>query len=238
MSKVVPLRKQDVESKFAYATHRHQELMNELFKAKNTSSDPEFLVHTVADIISTVRECFDYVGQDIIECHILPQTQNQRILSDSASGRLKAYFPFYENQINRANSVFKELATIEPDLYRGLLDFTTSIANKADIPNSSLSYQLLVDVKDMVNEKKHDKLIAVVSGMDQEYLIQNDNMKIILPINGQTGYSSFSVQPGTQVSKVTEYRFEYNEEEVGKFCIFAIKAAEHVIYNIYNAYFA
>ena len=238
MTNPTPLRKQDVLSKIGYATHRHQMLMNELFEAKNASRDPAFLVHTAADIISTVRECFDYLGQDIIECHIIPNTQKQRFRTDYAAGKLKAYFPYYSSQMTNSNSVFHELVTLDPAVYHSLQDFTASVASNANIPNTLFTYQIFVDVKDMVNQKKHDKLIGVVSNNDQEYLIQNENMKVVLPASRQAGWSSFSVLPGIHVSKVSEYRFEHNDEEVGKFCLFATKATQHVIVSLYEKHFA
>ena len=224
------MRRQDVESKLDYARHRHQELMNALFNAKRADQDPAFLVHTCADIIATVRECFDYLGQDIIDVYILPATNNR--------GKLKAYFPFYETQVSKASSVFQELTTIKPSLYQKLLEFTSSIATGAAIPDTLFTYKLLVDVKDMVNEKKHDKLIGIVSEADREYMLENSAFKLILPMNGQKGWSSFSVEPGTQVSKVTEYRFAHNNQEVGEFCLFAINVTERVIGEFYHAYFA
>ena len=89
----------------------------------------------------------------------------------------------------------------------------------------------------MVNEKKHDKLLAVVSAEDAEHLIESSNFKMILPIKDQKGWSSFMVEPGTQVERVAEYRFAYNDQEVGKFCLFAINATERVISTFYTNYF-
>lgn len=237
MTNPAPRRKQDVISKLAYATHRHQELMNALFEAKKAAKDPAFLVHTCADILSTSRECLDYLAQDIIECHIIPVTTSQKLKRDHASGKLKVYFPFYESQINKSETPFFELRTINPALHQALLDFAHSIDNNASIPNTSFTYKLLLDLKDMVNEKKHDKLIAVVSEADNEYLIENDSMKILLPVSGQSGWSHFSVEPGSMVQKVTEYRFEFNDEEIGKFCLFTTKMVERIIGDLYQAHF-
>lgn len=238
MTKPTAMRRADVKAKLAYASHRHQEVMNTLFEAKKAASDPAFLVHTCADIISTARECFDYLGRDIIECHIVAKTSNQRVLRDHAAGKLKAYFPYYGSQVSKPDSIFHELATIEPTLYQALLSFTSLIATAAPIPDTLFTYKVLLDVKDMVNENKHDKLIAVVSQADQEFLIENPGMKMLLPITAQKGWSSFSVEPGTKVTRVTEYRFAHNDQEVGKFCLFATKATERVIEGFYQAHFA
>ena len=238
MSKPTAPRRDDVGSKLAYAKHRHQELMNMLFSAKTTASDPAHLVHTCADIISTARECFDYLGQDIIGGYIVPNTKNQKILQANANGNLKSYFPYYATQITKSDSVFHELATLAPVLHQDLLDFTNSIATNASIPNTLFNYKLLADVRDMVNEKKHDKLIAVVSSADGEYLIESAGFTMLIPIKEQVGWSSFAVEPGIKVERVSEYRFAYNDQEVGKFCLFATNATERVVNEFYASHFA
>ena len=119
-----------------------------------------------------------------------------------------------------------------------MLDFTNKIASKSSIPDTLFNYQIFDDVRNMVNEKKHDKLLAVVSAEDAEYLIENSNFKMILPIKDQKGWTSFMVEPGAQVKGVTEYRFAYNDHEIGKFCLFAINATEHVVNAFYKKYFA
>ena len=238
MTKPIAPRKADVQSKLAYAKHRHQELMNTLFAAKKSSSDPDFLVHTCADIISAARECFDYLGQDIIVEIIVPKTTNAKISKANADNTLKAYFPYYSGQLTKTDSVFFDLKSHTPNLYQDLLDFTSKIACNAAIPGTLFNYQMLADVRDMVNEKKHDKLLAVVSEADGEFLIQNSAVSVILPIKDQKGWSSFVVQPGTQVERVAEYRFAHNDQEVGKFCLFATNATERVIAAFYADHFA
>ncbi len=238
MTKPTASRKADVQSKLAYAKHRHQELMNTLFAAKKSSSDPAFLVHACADIISAARECFDYLGQDIIESHIVPKTTNAKVSKAHASGTLKAYFPYYSGQLTKTDSVYYELKASAPVLYQDLLDFTSRIASRASIPDTLFNYQMLADVRDMVNEKKHDKLLAVVSEADSEFLIENASMSMILPIKAQKGWSSFSVEPGTKVERVTEYRFAHNDQEIAKFCLFATNATERVINALYADHFA
>lgn len=238
MTKPIAARKTDVQSKLAYAKHRHQELMNALFSAKKATSDPAFLVHTCADIISTARECFDYVGQDIIDGYVVPNTTSAKIKEAYTDGTLKAYFPYFQNQLLKSDSTFFELKSRTPGLYQDLLDFTSKIASKASIPDTLFTYQMLADVRDMVNEKKHDKLLAVVSEADAEFLVENPSFSTILPIKEQKGWSSFVVQPGTQVERVTEYRFSFNDQEVGKFCLFATNATERIILTLYASHFA
>ena len=182
MKKPSAQRRADVESKLAYAKHRHQDVMNTLFSAKKSSIDPAFIIHSCGDIISAARECFDYLGQDIIEGYIVPGTTNPKISKAFTGGTLKAYFPYFTNQLTKTDSPFFELKSHTPALYQDMLDFTNKIASKSSIPDTLFNYQIFDDVRNMVNEKKHDKLLAVVSAEDAEYLIENSNFKMILPI--------------------------------------------------------
>jgi hypothetical protein len=228
-------RRSDVASKLEYAEQRKQELMNELFAAKKQQRDPAHIVHTAADILSTVRECFDYLGQDIVESYLL---QNSPTLSSQkAAGKLKAYFPFHLPQILGEKSIFKGLFTISPGLYRELQDFARNVNSTGSIPGTMIPFKTILDLKDMVNEKKHDKLIAVVSEEDQEFILENENFGMVVPMKGQYGWSTFSVQPGTVVSRVTEYRFEYNNEEVAGFCFFAISGTRQIISHFHDRFF-
>ncbi len=211
--------------------------MNALFAAKKSSSDPAFLAHTCADIISAARECFDYLGQDVIEEFIVPNTMNSKIKSAHSNGTLKAFFPYFQRQLASTGSIFLELKSHSPALYQDLLEFTSKITAGAPIPGTLFSYQMLADVRDMVNQKKHDKLLAVVSEADAEFLVENSTVSMILPIKGQKGWSSFAVQPGTQVERVTEYRFAFNDQEVGKFCLFATNATERIVLELYAGHF-
>ncbi|MGO3891179.1 MAG: hypothetical protein ACTJHW_09400 [Paenalcaligenes sp.] len=238
MTKPIAARKTDVGAKLAYAVHRCQELRNVLFSAKKASSDPEFLAHTCADIISTARECFDYLAQDIVDGYVVPNTTSVQIKKAHADGTLKAYFPYFQRQLSKPDSTFFELKTHTPALYQDLLDFTSKIASQASIPDTLFNYQMLADVRDMVNEKKHDKLLAVVPEAGAEFLVENPSFLMTISIKEQQGWSSFEVQPGTQVERVTEYRFSFNDQEVGKFCLFATKATERIILTLYANHFA
>lgn len=212
--------------------------MNTLFAAKKAASDPAYLVHACAEIVATTRECFDYLGQDIIAGHIVPKTANAKTSKAYADGTLKAYFPYFAGQITKADSIFYELQFHTPALYQDLLEFTNRIASNASIPGTLFNYQMLADVRNMVNEKKHDKLLAVASEAEGEFLIESTAISMILPVKGQKGWSSFAVQPGTRVERVMEYRFAHNNQEVGKFCLFSANATERVVNTFYADHFA
>lgn len=212
--------------------------MDELFSAKKESRDPKFLIHAAAEVVATARETFDYLGQDIVEQYLLPNTKNAKIKKDYASGKLKVYFPFYEPQVKAPHGTFHELKTIAPSLYSELLSFVEGIAAKRQIPNTLFNYGWFMNMKDMVNEKKHDRLLAVVSEGHQEILVEGNDFSMLIPKKKQQGWNTLIVQPGLEMKEVTEFRFAHNDVEVAEFCLFAAKATEIVVGGFYRNHFA
>lgn len=212
--------------------------MDELFSAKKESRDPKFLIHAAAEVVATARETFDYLGQDIVEQYLLPNTKSAKIKKDYASGKLKGYFPFHEPQVKASHGTFHELKTIAPGLYSELLSFVEGITAKRQIPNTLFNYGWFMNLKDMVNEKKHDRLLAVVSESNQEILVEGNGLSMLIPKKQQQGWGTLIVQPGTEMKEVTGYRFAYNNVEVAEFCLFAAKATEIVVSGFYKNHFA
>jgi hypothetical protein len=231
-------RKADVFSKLEYAEHRRNAVMDELFSAKKASRDPKFIIHAAAEVVATARETFDYLGQDIVEQYLLPNTKNAKIKKAYASGKLKVYFPFHEPQVKESDGTFHELKTIAPSLYSELLSFVEGIAAKHQIANTLFNYGWFMNLKDMVNEKKHDRLLALASDGNQEILVEGNGLSMLIPKKKQQGWNTLMVQPGMEMKDVTEYRFAYNNVEVADFCLFAAKATEIVVGGFYRNHFA
>ncbi|MGK2943044.1 MAG: hypothetical protein ACSLFJ_15450 [Immundisolibacter sp.] len=237
MSLPTPTRKVDVTSKLAYADKRRNALMDELFAAKKEDRDPDFLIHAAADVISNARECFDYVAQDIIESYVLPN--DKKAAKAYAEGSLKVYFPFHEPQLTNPKAVLHSLKTRAPRLYADLMAFTKACATGKSIASTLFNCADFLSMKDMVNEKKHDKLLAVVSDKDQELLIEGKGFSAIIPLKEQKGWHTLTVTPGSTMTHVAEYRFAFNSKEVSTFCLFAVKATERIVLNnIYARNFA
>lgn len=230
-------RLKEIQDKLQYAEHQRQSLMNTLFVAKKEKKNPQFIVHTVADILSSSRECYDYCARDIIEEKVIPNTKNQIIIDRHNDGKLRAYFPFYRSELTNKNNPFSELDQIQPFFHNYLLDLADNIDAKNPIPNTLFNYGNIIRLKDIVNEKKHDRLIAIETNEDQEILIENLNMKMIIPVKKQKGWNKFQVSPDSDISRVVEYRLEYLDEEVCDFCMFATVSTKIVLEDIYAKYF-
>lgn len=232
-----PQRKADIFSKLEYAQHRKNELIDELFLAKKQSRNPKFLIHTAPDVVATVRETFDYLGKDIIEHYILPNTRNSKLKVDYAAGKLKSYFPFHEPQIKAPHGNFHELKLIRPSLYFDLVKLSTDIAVKRQVPNTLFNYGWFMNLKDMVNEKKHNRLLAIIFEDNEEILAEGNGVQMIFSKRKLGGYTIIA-EPGMETCEVAEYRFTYNNIEVAEFCEFAVTVTETVMGEFYTNHFA
>lgn len=227
----------DVLSKFEYVEYRRNAVMDELFSAKNENRDVKFLIHTSAEVVATARETFDYLGKDIVENYLLPNTNKAKLKKDYAAGKLKAYFPFHEPQVEELHGNFHELKHISPALYMDLLNFVKSVAHNRKITNTLFNYGWFMHLKNMVNEKKHDRLVEIISEPNQELLVNGNELSMVIPKKKQQGWSMLAVESGMQIKEVSEYRFAYNNIEVGEFCLFAAKATEIVVRSFYTNHF-
>jgi hypothetical protein len=136
-------RLQDIRDKIEYAEHQNQNLMAALYASQKERKEPKFIVHTVADILSSTRECYDYCAQDILQEKIINLTKNSKILDRHKKGRLRAYFPFYENELSNSNNPFHELSITDPILHKHLVKLASNISTNKTIPNSRFKYVLI-----------------------------------------------------------------------------------------------
>ncbi|MBN3927860.1 hypothetical protein [Nostoc sp. NMS4] len=229
-------RLKQIREKISYANHQRQNLMNTLFEAKKEKIDPVFLVHTALDIISTSRECYDYCAQDILSAVIIPNTINQRTIDRYNNNNLPVYFPFHENQLTNNQNPFSELQAIAPDFYNYLIGLAQNIEQNQPIPNTLFMFGDVLLLKDMVNQKKHYSLIAIEKNEDKEILIDNSKMKMIIPVKEQNGWNKIQVSPGSNLSRVVEFRFETIDKEIAKFSMFATESTRIIIEDIYSKF--
>ncbi|WP_088241258.1 hypothetical protein [Calothrix rhizosoleniae] len=230
-------RLHEIQEKLQYVEHKRQDLMSDFLSSKKNEREPEFLKHTVADILSSSVECYDYCAKDILENKILPNTINTGLRDRIHDGKVRAYFPFYRNQLTNEGQHFREVSTIEPLLYKYLLNLADNIQANNQIPNTSFYYGDVIRLKKLVNDKKHDCLIAIESNNEQEILVENPNFNMVIPIKNQKGLGTFQVPANSEISRVTEFRLEHIDEEVGKFCLFAWKSTNIILQEIYEQFF-
>jgi|CXWL01.1.fsa_nt_gi hypothetical protein len=229
-------RKKDIDSKLEYVRHQFQKLMDEMFEAKKAARDPKFITHTSAEILSGSRECYDYCGIDIVETQIIGKTKKEALKTAYSSGKLKAYFPFHEGQLKNKNSLLLELRSTNHKLFKHLQDLTQRIKSDVLSPNTRLRMGDIVRQKDMVNAKKHDRLLAILPVDGMELLAETPEMSIVFETTGIPKGTTITLAGGNPGKAVTQFRFEYNNREVGDFCLSTTSLASIVIDEIYEKY--
>jgi hypothetical protein len=225
-----------IKDKLGYAESQRHQLMEHMYQAKKAGIEAKYIVHSASEILSTARECYDYCANDIVDDLLIPHTSKSKLLSRYRAGRLKIYFPFYPNEL-QDNEAFSELQHTNSALHDHLLRLSYSISKNEQVPNTMLKYGDILQLKDMVNIKKHDRLICVQSLPERELLVESPGMQMIIPSRGQRGWNTLSVSPGSYVSSVEEFLFEYNNREVGEFCLFATRSTEIILDEIYHKFF-
>jgi hypothetical protein len=226
-----------IREKLKYVERQRQTLMDALFDAKKKQSTPDYFCHTVADILGSSRECYDYCAKDIFEEKIIPNTSNNQLITRFQAGKVHAYFPFYRKELENAQNPFYKLSFIDFALHQHLLKIADDIQSGSFIPNTLFKYSDIELLRNLVNEKKHDRLIAIESNDNQEVLIENKSFKMILPIKEQKGWNPFHVKSDSEVSRVAEFRLEAIDVEISKFCTFAQKSTTILIEEIYAKFF-
>lgn len=225
----------DIKQKFEYAEMLRQELMKLLFNAKKEEVETKPIMHHARTILSECRESFDYCFQDIFEAFILPTTKDKKILTNYKNDKPRLYFPFYETQFK--NNILTELVKLKPDLYKHLHELATKIQKNETIPKTLYKYGSVLELKDMVNEKKHDKLLVVQSDAQQEVLVENKGFKAIFPVKQNAHIHTLHVPADSTVKLVDEFLFEFNNHEVSHFCMTAIFVTRIILDEIYKQFF-
>jgi ABC-type sugar transport system ATPase subunit len=230
-------RATEIIEKIAYAETQRQKLMKEMFAAKKQKVKPAFIVHTAAEILSIANECYDYCGSDIVDEIIIPNTENTKLIKKHENRRLRAYFPIRKQQLTNKSEIFYELKNIDKKLHDHLYNLAARIEKNKIIPETNFQYGDIATIRTMVNKKKHDRLTVISSKENQEVLIENQRFKMVVPLRGQVGWNKLVVGPKSEAQIVSEYRFEYNDKEVGHFCMIANKMTERILGEIYNKFF-
>ncbi len=135
------------------------------------------------------------------------------------------------------NLILFELQYANSGLHKHLIDISENIAKNVQIPNTLLHYGDILQLKEMVNTKKHDCLIGIQSIPNQEVIIESARVKMIIPKKKQIGWNRFSVSPESYVSNVSEFHLEFNNKEVGEFRLFTIKSTQIGLDEIYRIFF-
>lgn len=208
-------RKNDIFEKLDYADNRFNELSGAVFDAGMHGVEVKFMSTMASDILACSREVFDFCSLDIAEVHIAPHDAN--VATGLSTGTLKCYFPFYKNQLTKKNGLFYKLKKINKPLHDHLISISSAVEKNKKHPGTLFNYGDLEELADMVNQKKHDKLLKIVASGADTIFSDNGKMKLMIPLAEQRGISYVQLPQDAVHSTGDSYVFEYNKKDVLKF---------------------
>lgn len=224
------MRDKDIKANLEYAKAKQKELSNLLFESRMKEQPINHIANLAADVLSNVTECFDYCAKDIYE----------RYLSDKLNPKekkgLKVYFPFYENQ-----NFLTLLQKYKKPVYNFLLETIKKADKNEAIPNSLSRYSIAREVRSLVNNKKHDKVIEVNIQGSPDLLVESEHeIKMWMSIEEQQipPGQGIEILPGAnkKAKIVPSYRLKENNQEVSGFCGSAIGNAEYILDAVYRKF--
>jgi hypothetical protein len=247
-----PVRKAEIVESLDYA----EKLRNQISDATTGSykvegSVPKFISQMAGDVLARSRECFDHLGKDLIEAHLLPVADAKLAadyksgkMTSSKSGDLITYFPYYTSMLEQPHRLFHRFKKANRAIYDKLGWFVGGIDRNGTLPGTSFRMRQFRTVADMVIEKKHGR---VMYGRTMEYNVEpgeklfmqdgdssfvfdkgfrndNPNFKIVLP-------------PDAPSRLVPAYRFTGSGIDVYDLCLFAVHGTQLVMDTFYDAFF-
>lgn len=88
----------------------------------------------------------------------------------------------------------------------------------------------------MVDQKKHDKLLKVGQSGTDNIFADTGAAKIIIPVAEQKGIYYIKLPENSKHTRGDQYVFEYNKEDVMRFCMQSKNLARLVMADIYTKY--
>ncbi len=235
-----PKRKLGINEKLLYCQSQYMTLMKEIIASYRGQIDsPRYLGQIAETILSGTRECFDHLGMDIIEGHVLPGA-DEKLRRAFRLGRLKTYFPFFRSQLEQPKFPFHRLKQIRRSLYDELeLLIEATEQNFAIEGLSGDGLKTLLVVRKMVNEKKHSHVLRYEGQSQQKYFFERarDGLVCVLTsdVRGTLGHRIEGLDEAT-LKSVPGYRFS-NGQDVWHLCGFCVGATTWIMNRFYDRHF-
>lgn len=148
-------RFEGIKEKLEYVEKQRMDLTNALFGAYEGDRPlPQFLRQTAEGILGHARECFDHLGLDLIEKHLLPTT-GAAFVADYHSGRSAHYFPFFATQLSSPKNAFQKFKQVNPAVFTEVETLIVAMDAKAKLPMTDFDAADFRTLREMVNDKKH-----------------------------------------------------------------------------------
>lgn len=238
------VRAKDINGNLEFAFDSNRELSTLIADAQRDDSNIKYLSQKSAAILAAVRECFDYCISDIRDDYLPAETQ-------------RVYYPFHPDSLQRGKPLHK-LTSINNSLYEKLLSIASKIQARAVMQGTMCRYSDVRAVNDLVNHKKHDKVIEVCElGRSKSRIdFPNGQSLTITPMYpigkdglpdftkpGAVGSEAWLGTPGVKVTAVKDFFFDnsgidMSRADIHGFCMTSITAARFILGEIYRTAYA
>ena len=195
-------------------------------------------LHKLRAIFLLMRQCFDQLGKDLIEGHLLPVAK-ARFVKAYHSGEVKTYFPLYETMLSQPKGTFYLFRSANRAVYDELLSFIEAMDKNLCISNTSHRVAMVRHIANMVNEKKHNKVLEYRADPDEKIFVEGEGRSFLFAKGFKNDSPNVRVRlPAGAVPRlVAAYRFAYNGLDVSDVCLFAVHGTQMIMDIFYDRFF-
>ena len=234
-----PKRKAGIITTLDYAESQRQTLglaENDSYKAQGAL--PKFVAQIAGNILADARQCFDQLGKDLIESHLLPVAK-AKFVRDYNSGKMRTYFPLYETMLSQPNGIFRLFKSANRAVYDELHSFITAMDKNYCISNTSHRVAIVRVVADMVNEKKHNKVLEYRVAPGEKTFIEGEGGSFLFAkgFKNDNPHVRVMLPAGAVPRPVAAYRFAYNGLDVSDVCLSAVHGTQMIMDIFYDRFF-
>ncbi len=232
-------RKAGIVQKLDYAETQQQELGQALFDSHKVGHElPQYVAQRAAAVLAEACECFDHLACDLIEHYLL--SGNRASLRNQYEKR-GAYFPFYLGQLIPGRpGLFPHFRDVYRPIYDALRDFVRAMDQNLTLPGTSLQVRKLRIIRQMVNEKKHSRVLEYQAVQGERLFVEGENGSFLfLDKNFRNDHPAVRIAlPEGQARRVPAYRFACNGSDVAETCGTAVHGTQMMIDRFYDLFFA
>lgn len=235
----------DVRSNIDFAMEQNRELSELIGDAQKNDTQVRFISQKSGSILSTLRECYDYSIADIRDVFFPKE-------------RRRVYFPFHLDSLSPGKPLY-ELKATAPKTYDYLRALAASMKSSKLIPGTMCAYSDARSINDLVNAKKHNKVLLVeelgnaktriempdgsVVTTTPMYPMRDDGTVDWSKPHGNVGTAGWVGSPGVQISAVKDFRFnpgkiKMSRTDVHGFCMIAITTTRFIMGEVYSSAFS
>jgi hypothetical protein len=234
-----PKRKVGIITTLDYAESQRQALgLAEMDSYKEGGELPRFVGQIAGNILGDARQCFDQLGRDLIEGHLLPVAK-PKFIRDYESGEMSTYFPLYESMLLQPKKVFHQFKSANRAIYDELHSLIMAMDKNLSISNTRHRVAMVRVIAAMVNEKKHDTVLEYRADPDEKSFVEGEGGSFLFAKGFKNDHPNVRIMlPVAAIPRpVAAYRFACNGLDVSDVCLFAVHGTQMIMDIFYDRFF-